>query len=330
MASNDSSAGAGARPSPFTPVVTALAVANLAVYALEVYLARRASLDTPSGVLLRLGANHSTLTLREGHLETLVTSCFLHGSALHLGFNLLALAQAGPLVERSVGPARFTVAYLVAGIVGSLTSALVGWGTTTSVSVGASGAICGLLGAALVLGWRLEGPRGPLTRAMGRWLGTVIAFGVFATLTRTARIDNAAHVGGAVGGMLVAATFKRGVRYSDARTRATVALGALVVIASFATVVVRGRRDPLAYADAGGRLRAAVNALRAGRCEPALTAAARARALDPANALVADHERTIQQACRAGGAPAPGLPPFGDFGGSLPDDDGDPAPDDGE
>ena len=48
--------------------------------------------------------------------ETLVTSCFLHGSILHLGFNLLVLWQVGPFLERAVGRARFLPLYLGAGI----------------------------------------------------------------------------------------------------------------------------------------------------------------------------------------------------------------------
>ena len=56
-----------------------------------------------------------------------VTACFLHAGLVHLAFNMIALWQAGPLVERAVGSARMAPMYLVAGVFGNLLSVLYGW-----------------------------------------------------------------------------------------------------------------------------------------------------------------------------------------------------------
>ena len=81
----------------------------------------------PTRQTLALGASYSLATVGEGRWETLVTACFLHAASLHLGFNMLALWQAGPLVERAVGSARMAPMYLVAGAFGNLLSVAYGW-----------------------------------------------------------------------------------------------------------------------------------------------------------------------------------------------------------
>ena len=74
------------------------------------------------------------------------------------------------LLVLSVRPVRFFPLFLMTGVVGSAASALVGWTATERLSAGASGAICGVIGAAAVLGYRTQGARGPLTTSMARWL----------------------------------------------------------------------------------------------------------------------------------------------------------------
>src|SRR5688500_8586139 len=118
------------------PMTGALIATNIGVFVAQVFLAGspRFALGGGAGqdanvwsaVLRWLGANHSTFTIADNRLETLVTSCFLHGSALHLAFNMVVLYQVGPFLERAVGRARFLPLYLGAGIAGSAVSAIAG------------------------------------------------------------------------------------------------------------------------------------------------------------------------------------------------------------
>ena len=83
------------------PVSRAVLAASVAMFAVEVYLgggfAGIGSVGDRAFALL--GANVPSETIQGGHLETLVTSCFLHGGIIHLLFNMMVLWQAGPLVE---------------------------------------------------------------------------------------------------------------------------------------------------------------------------------------------------------------------------------------
>src|SRR5262249_50316108 len=144
------------------PLTRALIVANVAIFVVQLLVSRsRAGLVAmPEPAMLAFGANYAPFTVGDLRVETLVTSCFLHFSAMHLAFNMYALRQVGPFVERSVGPARFLPMFVVTGIVGSAASALLGWFTHPErLSAGASGAICGVIGAAMVLDGRTEGWR---------------------------------------------------------------------------------------------------------------------------------------------------------------------------
>ena len=98
------------QPRGFTgaPVTGALIAVNVGVFAAQVYLAGGWSYlrGMPDGVLRWLGANASLWTISDTRLETLVTSCFLHSSILHLFINMLVLWQVGPLLERAIGSAQ--------------------------------------------------------------------------------------------------------------------------------------------------------------------------------------------------------------------------------
>jgi rhomboid protease GluP len=240
---------------------------NVAVFLVQLALTGGASLmHLPAREGLAFGASYPFATIGENRWETLVTACFLHSGITHLGFNMLALWSAGPLVERLVGSARMAPMYLVAGAFGSLMSVLHGWVTRESpMTVGASGAISGVIAAALVVGWRTQGWRGPLTQAMARWLGFVIAFGLLSNLGG-GLIDNAAHIGGALAGAAIAATWRRGFRYSQRATAVVLSVCAAVLVGCIAVVAVRDRTDRFASMDLQARDEFTLQALRDGRC----------------------------------------------------------------
>ena len=129
----------------------------------------------------------------------LFTSMFLHGSLLHLGFNMLALWQVGALVERIFGSLRFVWLYLLAGLAGSLASVL--WNPHVN-SVGASGAIFGIIGGLLAFIGRENSGVPPTVVQDLR--GSIFPFLIFNIVAGFAypHTDNAAHIGGLAGGWL--------------------------------------------------------------------------------------------------------------------------------
>jgi rhomboid protease GluP len=140
-----------------------------------------------------------------GEYWRLLTAMFLHGDGtvggdvLHLGVNLFALYQLGSLYEMMFGTRRFLTIYFVAGIAASITSAM----RIAGASVGASGAIFGVLGAFVFSVFR--SPRWKHERA-ARHLVAQCVFWIIANIAigfRIPQIDNAAHLGGLAMGLLL-------------------------------------------------------------------------------------------------------------------------------
>ncbi len=283
------------------PVSAALLAANIGVFAAQIYLSRdyRNVLGMPDAVLRWLGANASLWTIADNRLETLVTSCFLHTSILHIALNMLVLWQVGPLLERAIGSARFFPLYLAAGIVASASSAI--WGRffgLSTVSVGASGALCGLVAAATVVGIRTEGWRGELTVGMGRWLGLIVLIGLLRALFPNAsQIDNAAHIGGAVGGAIVAITWQRGFTYARRAQHAIVAVSIGLVLSCAAVVYIRNHTDPFIFMNVEERLQASNAAYHRGDCNAARSAMMRAIQMDPQNRNVRIGAQELAREC---------------------------------
>jgi rhomboid protease GluP len=252
------------------PVTRALLTLNVAVFVVQLVVTGGKSLmHLPTREALAFGASYSFATIGENRWETLVTACFLHDGLLHLAFNMLALWQAGPLVERNVGAARMAPMYLVAGAVGNVMSIGFAWfERDPQVSVGASGAISGVLAAAMVLGWRVQGFRGPLTQAMLRWLGFVVVFGILSRFSGS-HIDNAAHIGGALAGGLIAALWRRGYRYSEQATRVILGVCTSILIVCIGLVGYRDQTNPFAVMRLPEREAFTNRALDLGRCRDA-------------------------------------------------------------
>jgi membrane associated rhomboid family serine protease len=127
-----------------------------------------------------------------GEWWRLLTACFLHGNLLHLLFNLSALQVFGRIVAERTSPWHMLVVYLAAGIGGSLCS----FWLTQATSIGASGAVLGLVGFSLVIVYREKVDNRDLLVHAGKVL--VITGLLGAALYRF--IDNAGHLGGAVTG----------------------------------------------------------------------------------------------------------------------------------
>lgn len=148
--------------------------------------------------LVRFGANVPDL-VKNGQWWRLVTSVFLHVGAMHLLFNMYACFLFGGFVERLAGRWQAWVVFIVAGICGSLASAVIG---DYNVSAGASGGIFGLLGAAIVMTLTFKDLPAH-TRRMYLFNFIFIAAINFLYGRVEANIDELAHAGGMVSGALV-------------------------------------------------------------------------------------------------------------------------------
>jgi len=174
-------------------------------------------------------SNKTTLEL--GLWWTLLTAIFLHGSLLHIFFNVMWIRQIGSFAEHELGPARFFVLFMLSGAGGFLLTNLFG----NAPSVGASGSIFGLLGAMIAFRQRRGGTRDVLTQQFLMWAVILFAFGFFVP-----RIDNWAHLGGFVTGFLMGQRL-HGVR--EKREGRNVQIAALVLLlltlAGFVLSIVR-------------------------------------------------------------------------------------------
>lgn len=131
----------------------------------------------------------------DGAWWQVVTSMFTHVEVWHIGFNMLALWFLGPQLETALGRWRFLVLYLLSGLWGS---AFVLWLSSPSTqTVGASGAIFGLMGALLVVGIKVRGNVQPILL----WIG----INVVITVVGRGLISWQGHLGGLLGGIVVAA-----------------------------------------------------------------------------------------------------------------------------
>ncbi|MFF1539805.1 rhomboid family intramembrane serine protease [Microbacterium sp. NPDC058269] len=147
----------------------------------------------------------------------LLTALFVHGGFVHLALNMLALWMLGQSLEPMLGRVRYLALYLISGLGGSVMVAILAPGTWT---VGASGAIFGLLASLLIIGRHI----GANVTGILVILGINFAFGFFA-----GGISWQAHLGGAIVGALVALILVKTKR-RDQRTWQIVLLSALVVL----------------------------------------------------------------------------------------------------
>jgi rhomboid protease GluP len=124
-----------------------------------------------------------------------ITAVFLHGSLLHILFNMYALMIVGPMAEEIYGSARYLFFYIFTGAIAYLPSSLLGYN-----SVGASGALMGLFGMMIAA----LGRQGGLGARMFRTnLITWVAFTFFMGFSSGSGVDNAAHIGGFVAGYVI-------------------------------------------------------------------------------------------------------------------------------
>ena len=173
---------------------------NLAVYALN--LAQGSSLNRTSGWLFDEGAlvvQSPWGGLADGEWWRLLTAAFLHGSLLHIAMNMLVLWIIGAPVEEALGRGRFLALYMISGLSGSAGALLF---DPDAITVGASGAIFGILGAALIL----ERQR---NYVLGGSALSFLVINLIITFAFPNIISIGGHLGGLAGGALGALALSR-------------------------------------------------------------------------------------------------------------------------
>ena len=183
----------------FVNIVTA---GTLIMYVLSLVMSREgASIGLePNGVALQvLGGSGAVPVFGRGWWWTVLTAGWLHGGILHIFFNVLWIRQLGPEIANMYGAGRMVIIYTVAGIAGFTLSSVLGLVNIpffgAGLTVGASASIFGFLGALVHYGRRTGSSH---TRQAG--LQYALFMGIMGFVFRG--VDNAAHLGGFVGGYL--------------------------------------------------------------------------------------------------------------------------------
>ena len=204
---------------------------NVGVYLLQLVMGAGLSANRgwiyEHGVLVSSAVDSSgqLVGVSQGEWWRLLTATFLHYGLLHLGMNMLVLWFIGPALEEYFGHWRYLLVYVVSGLAGSA-GALI-W-SPDALTVGASGAIWGIMGAALVLEARRIWVFG------GQAMGLVVVNLAITFLIPGISIGG--HIGGLVGGGLCALAFSSLRRSPAAATVAMAAVGALSVAVAVVSV----------------------------------------------------------------------------------------------
>jgi rhomboid protease GluP len=225
------------------PATTGLLIVNIIMFGLSLVATMKAGeagglsiLWGMNGeVLDSLGDSYPYLIFNAHQWFRLVTAMFLHGGLIHIGFNMMVFMDIGPVVEEVYGSARYLFMYTIAGAVGFLLSALTGHS-----SVGASGAILGMIGVMIAMTTKRGGATMQALRS--RLISWVVSIFVFGFLLRG--VDNWAHFGGLAAGFGLGKLLADREPASASERQTAYALGwlaAIVLVASFAMMLLHFR-----------------------------------------------------------------------------------------
>lgn len=172
---------------------------NILIFIVTAFISKNIQ-DIDSYTLVKLGAKVNVL-INDGQPWRLITSAFLHGGLAHIAFNMYALKIIGSEVEYVYGKIKYISIYLISALGGSVFSYIF---NSDSISVGASGAIFGLLGAMIIFGIKHKNKVG---KEYIINLLKVLLINIFIGVTLS-NIDNGAHIGGLIFGGISALMLK--------------------------------------------------------------------------------------------------------------------------
>ncbi len=206
------------------PATMVLIAINVVVYLIEI-AGGSGGINNPSGkVVFNFGLFGPFVA--EGDWYRLLTSGFLHASLIHIGFNMFLLYFIGRILEPALGTLRFTVLYFAALLAGSLGVMVL---DPNALTLGASGAIFGILGATFVLA------RGRGMDAIAGEIGFLIVINLIFSFT-AANVSIGAHLGGLIAGVICGGAIVLGERGRFGRNRLAVELAAMVLVGAISVV----------------------------------------------------------------------------------------------
>ena len=183
------------------PIITKILITiNIVIFILQLVLG--------CDVVANFGANYAPF-VKSGKFYVLFTSMFIHGNLIHLLFNMYALYIIGPQVESFYGKIKYLAIYFGSGILGALLSDIF---LQNSISVGASGAIFGLLSSIVYFGYHY---RAYLDTVIRSQIMPLIIFNIFLGIV-IPNIDTFCHIGGLIGGVLV--SMACGIKYKSSKS----------------------------------------------------------------------------------------------------------------
>jgi len=172
-------------------------IVSLLIYPSKIWLSLHPFLFLSPGIksLLLLGAT-GTIPIDKSHnWWSLVSASYLHGGIIHIFFNMAAFKQLSSMIIQEYGTNRMLIIYTVSGIIGFFVSYLAG----VTLTMGASAAVCGLLGAGLFYGKSRGGEYGQaIYKQIGGWIVVLFIFGLVVP-----NINNWGHGGGILSGILL-------------------------------------------------------------------------------------------------------------------------------
>ena len=213
-------------------LVKALITANVLFFALSLIVSARTGdigsfLSPGQRSLMLLGATGTYPIGHYGRFWTVVSANYLHGGILHLIFNLMALKQIAPWAANEYGISRMFIIYTLGGVIGYVVSYFAG----VPFTIGASTAVCSLIGALLYYGKSRGGEYGSsVYRDVSGWVISLFVFGLIFP-----GINNWGHGGGIIGGIIVGAL----IGYKERRRENNVDQ-ALALLCGLVTAVILG------------------------------------------------------------------------------------------
>lgn len=218
--------GSGFAQAPATFVLIGI---NVAAYLIEIF-AGSGGINNPGGsVVVDFGLYGPAVA--DGEYYRLVTGAFLHAGIFHIGFNMLLLFLLGRMLEPALGTSRFVTLYFASLLAGAFGALLL---SPDSLTVGASGAVFGLIAAGFVIA------RGRGMDALASQLGFLIVLNLVFTFGAS-RISVGGHLGGLIGGAICALAIvagERGMLGSNHRVAEYAAMAAIAIVSVAGAIAV--------------------------------------------------------------------------------------------
>jgi rhomboid protease GluP len=227
-------------PRSFPWLTAAIIAVLVTIFGAEIMFGIGAEDSSKQPTVLTLqafGGLRGILVTQSGEWYRLFTAPLLHGSLPHIALNAVAIGLAGYALEPLIGRAWFGALFVIGALIGSLASLMLN--SEQVVSVGASGAGMGLFACMLVLSWHF--PKGGMRTELQMSAVYVLLPSMLplASVSKGAKVDYAAHFGGALGGILVGLVLLSLWRTSDVRPRMR-AVGGAIAVAGLVAILVAG------------------------------------------------------------------------------------------